>query len=110
MPKVDPVTKEEWERYYDPMHNAFQNLFRWHMVNAPTPEEIQARTVMDMAITVVNLFVVNAPGITPKVLRTECLTFIENMRRAIEADDLTQYCLSAGKVKAEPTKMDSDPE
>lgn len=108
MPKVDAVTKEEWEKYYDPMHTAFQNLFRWHMLNAPTPEEVQARTVMDMAITVVNLFVVNAPGITPRELRESCLEFIDNMRLAIERDDLTQYCLSAGKIAAQPTKMEDN--
>jgi hypothetical protein len=108
MPKVDSVTREEWEKYYDPMHEAFQKLFSWHLVNAPTFEEAMARIQMDLAITVVNLFVVNAPGITPRGLRQECLTVIENMRRCIEADDMTQYCLSAGTVKATGAKMEDN--
>lgn len=105
MPKVNPVTRKQWERLYDPMHSAFQRLFQWHMRDATTPEEVQARITMDLAITVVNLFIVNSPRMNPSELREECLTLIENMRRAIEADDLTAYCLIQQPDGIQPATM-----
>jgi hypothetical protein len=108
VPKVNTVTKEAWSKHYDPMHDAFQALFRWHMSNAPTMEEAMARIQMDLAITVVNLFVVNARDITPRILRSECLTVIENLKRCIENDDLIVYCLAHDGQPVPPSKLEEN--
>lgn len=98
--KIDPVTREEWEKLYDPMHSAFQSLVLWHMMNSANPEEMQARIVMDLSITVVNLFLVNDITITEAELHRECQNFIENMKRCLTQGEIGRFTRYRGGEKA----------
>jgi hypothetical protein len=95
---LSDTDREGWKKAYELYFRAFQALFQYHLLTAPTVEEAQGRITADCVANLVNLFVVNAPKkFTERELYSAVWDFTQNMAQTVSLLDLKPVLHTEGQ-------------